>query len=265
MKISVLGRIGLFIPDILLEKLRDIRCALRVNAFVKYFPFKINHGSRYIFVSPHPDDETFGCGGLIRKLSNECIPLKIIFITSGELVADELGVSKSELAEVRKAAAYRSCQILGVNEKDIFWLNFTDGSVPNRDDLCFEYAVSTVLSHIDIFEPTDIYCPHPGDMHSDHVATCAIVNSAIRKYTGSINLYYYAIWMWYLGSHGLRKRLDFSKAWRLDISSELVSKEQSIDHYLNVKTPDGRTYVGDLPRGFLKIFRRPYEIYFGPI
>jgi len=49
-------------------------------------PYHLSHppGERAIVLAPHPDDETFGCGGTIRLLLKSKIPVKVIFLTSGD-------------------------------------------------------------------------------------------------------------------------------------------------------------------------------------
>ncbi len=58
--------------------------------------------ARHVLVlAPHPDDETFGCGGTIRMLTESGIAVDVAFMTRGELGADEgLGSSPQQRREV---------------------------------------------------------------------------------------------------------------------------------------------------------------------
>ena len=60
-----------------------------------------------MILAPHPDDETFGCGGTIVKKLEEGFSVIIIVITDGKyLYSTQLGVdcnpSPEEVKEIRK-------------------------------------------------------------------------------------------------------------------------------------------------------------------
>ena len=40
--------------------------------------------NRILVISPHPDDESIGCGGTLRKHITEGDSVWVIFLTSGE-------------------------------------------------------------------------------------------------------------------------------------------------------------------------------------
>jgi len=64
---------------------------------------------RMLIVAPHPDDEVFGCGGVIRRLKSEGAEVYVLYMTVGRTRDfSDRGSSGSEerLAEIEKAAAF---------------------------------------------------------------------------------------------------------------------------------------------------------------
>ena len=47
-------------------------------------PLALPRPGRVVVVSPHPDDEIFGAGGLIAQMQSSGIPVEIIAVSDGE-------------------------------------------------------------------------------------------------------------------------------------------------------------------------------------
>jgi hypothetical protein len=90
-----------------------------------------------------------------------------------------------------------------------------------------------------------------------------MTQEALLLWSRPCSVFYYPIWMWYHASSGLRKRLNTTGAWRLDISSVLSSKRNAMAAYLDApKTSQGYPFCGRLPWAFLHNFGLDYEVYF---
>lgn len=114
---------------------------------------------RHLVVTPHPDDETLGCGGsILRAIASgeEVFWLIVTAISESRDLSNELVVQRnSEIQAV--AEAY------GISET--VRLNFptcTLDSVPMSD------IVSLISSNVARLKPTDVYLPFRRDAHSDH-------------------------------------------------------------------------------------------------
>jgi len=79
-----------------------------------------NGGSakRVFVISPHPDDESIGCGGAIRSHVVCGASVRVVFLTSGEKGGH--GRSAEETIRIREAEARVAAQVLGVEDVD-FW------------------------------------------------------------------------------------------------------------------------------------------------
>src|SRR4051812_26082117 len=77
-----------------------------------------NGMTRVLVVSPHPDDESIGCGGTLRKHVLNGDSVHAIFLTSGE--AGGHGRSRDETIHLREREAQRASEILGLTTIE-FW------------------------------------------------------------------------------------------------------------------------------------------------
>src|SRR5262245_2853888 len=85
-----------------------------------------------LVLAPHPDDESLGCGGTLRQLTDSGVIVDVAFMTRGEL-GGRRGVvmpplDRLVLATQRGQEAVQACGILGV--RNIHFLSGRDG------DLC---------------------------------------------------------------------------------------------------------------------------------
>src|ERR1700743_569020 len=80
-----------------------------------------------LVIAPHPDDETFACGGLIALKRKANIPVTIIFITDGGQSAVRTEADGTHLTARRKDEAAAACKILGVEPDRIHFLDAPDG------------------------------------------------------------------------------------------------------------------------------------------
>jgi len=121
-----------------------------------------------LVLAPHPDDETFGCGGTIRMLTESGVAVDVAFLTRGELGIEVGGAVPAEvrqqLAQTRSEEAQAACAVLGVRR--VFFLDGQDTRLADQPQLIA--AIQGLLAQ----EPYErVFCPWPHDGHDDHQAT----------------------------------------------------------------------------------------------
>lgn len=47
-------------------------------------PIEVSRYHKVLIISPHPDDEVFGCGGLIHELASRNIDTTVVILSQGE-------------------------------------------------------------------------------------------------------------------------------------------------------------------------------------
>ena len=67
-----------------------------------------------LVVAAHPDDEVLGCGGTIAKLVDEGASVHVAFLADGVLSREGDESEQSKAIDVRRLAARKCCDILGV-------------------------------------------------------------------------------------------------------------------------------------------------------
>jgi LmbE family N-acetylglucosaminyl deacetylase len=131
-----------------------------------------NGSPRRVFViSPHPDDESIGCGGAIREHLRRGARVRVVFLTSGEQGGH--GRSPKETIRIRESEAKAAANVLGVDGIE-FW-HEPDGALRATSGL-----VARLGDTLRQWRPQLIYVPHEREMHPDHRAACRLVRRALR-------------------------------------------------------------------------------------
>jgi LmbE family N-acetylglucosaminyl deacetylase len=77
-------------------------------------------GRRVLVLAPHPDDETFGCGGSMILHRDAGDPVKVVFLTNGAMGDISNQSDKETYVALRKKEAEKACANLGVMDLE-FW------------------------------------------------------------------------------------------------------------------------------------------------
>lgn len=133
-----------------------------------------------LIVYPHPDDEAFSIGGVIRMYSNMGVPVTYACLTLGEM-GRNLGnppfATRESLPEIRRVELKQACEAMGI--KDLRMMGLRDKTIEFEDD---EKMVKLVADLIDELNPSLIFTFLPGfAVHPDHEATARAVVEAVRR------------------------------------------------------------------------------------
>jgi LmbE family N-acetylglucosaminyl deacetylase len=129
-------------------------------------------GPRLHVVVAHPDDETFGCGGLLLHAAASGYTTFVTCATRGEAGQDRSGRSGAELGAVREQELRRAGELLGVAEVDL--LDFCDsgmigpagdGSLVDAELADVVEAIATSLRRV---RPDVVVTLDGSDGHRDH-------------------------------------------------------------------------------------------------
>ncbi len=120
----------------------------------------------------HPDDEAFGPGGTIAKLS-QTQDVYIICATRGEA-----GGNMENLGDIRAQELQNSAAVLGV--KDVIFLDYKDGDLNNN---AYHAIANDIQSHLDQLLPSTIlsYEPRGVSGHIDHIVISMISNFLFER------------------------------------------------------------------------------------
>ena len=116
---------------------------------------------RKLFIAPHPDDESFGCGGTILKHKDNGDDIFWLIVTSG---SSKDGFSQSVIKNM-------NVQVQNINSYYKFSehkrLTFPSTRI---DEISLGQVVKKINSFINKIKPDTIYINFRNDVHSDHKA-----------------------------------------------------------------------------------------------
>ena len=236
-----------------------------------------------IVFSPHPDDETLGCGATITKKIRAGAKVKIVFMTDGRKSHSHL-ISENELKSIRATEALTVSRMMGVKEDDVIFLDFEDGKLSENQNS----AIQKVLKILLTCQPCEVFIPYhkePLMWSADHLATNRIVLAALQAYRKKVVIYEYPVWFWFhwpwvsLPTANIRKLLVFLKQGLFSplsllsdfrcsvyIGDVLEHKRTVLNHYKSQMTrlipdPEWQT-IADVSNGeFLECFFQEYEFF----
>jgi LmbE family N-acetylglucosaminyl deacetylase len=196
-------------------------------------------------VSPHPDDETLGAGGLIYSCTNLGYAITVILVTDGEAACPE----QPRLAERRVEELRRSLMRIAPDGAHVDRLRFPDGRVA-----AFEHELAQRLLSVVPLDCT-LVAPYENDGHSDHAAVSRACQAAARKL--GVPCVRYPIWAWHRLEPGA---LDTSRMGRFDLDDAArEAKRQALRCYRSQLEP--RPGGAIVPPHVLEYFERPYEVF----
>ncbi|CDG64866.1 MAG: hypothetical protein PWQ15_537 [Methanobacterium sp.] len=168
----------------------------------------LGDGDRLLVIAPHPDDEVICNGGVIIHAVENHIPVKVVVITDGN------DTRTSPL--VRHNESINGTRVLGLNEDDIIFMGYKDGSLnqllnhhwnynnpytaqdgttttnypyafQENATYCGSNLADNLKTVINNFKPTIILYPSGDDEQRDHQATSGFVEyvTTQTEYTGS--------------------------------------------------------------------------------
>lgn len=120
---------------------------------------------KILALGAHPDDVEFGCGGMLRGLSEKGNEIYLYVATYGQRGGDP---------EVRESEAKKAAKLIPARQ--IFWGGFADCEVPSGIQL-IESLEDTIFK----VKPDFVMVNSPGDTHQDHRALAIAAQSAARR------------------------------------------------------------------------------------
>jgi len=141
-----------------------------------------------LVLSPHPDDETLGCGGTIAKYSAAKERVIVVVFSSGE---QSHPLHKEHLiTKTRKAEAEEAHKILGVTESVFLMLQDTN----LRDEIVQKEVIPQLGKLIKKEKPSKIFIPAIDDLLPDHRAVAHALLQVYTQYELDCDVYTYSIW-----------------------------------------------------------------------
>jgi LmbE family N-acetylglucosaminyl deacetylase/SAM-dependent methyltransferase len=172
-----------------------------------------------VVVAAHPDDETLGAAGLIRRVHCAGGGVTVVVVTDGESSHPRSpSHTRIDLSSIRRVEVLRAVHALAPGARVLF-LGLPDGELRENTG-ALEAALSAVIDAL----PADaarslVVAPWSGDGHRDHRVTAECVQRAAAR--RGIPHLGYPVWLWHWG------RPD-DVPWEAGLALALTPGERSI-------------------------------------
>jgi len=201
--------------------------------------------SAVVVVSPHPDDEAFGAGGLICSAARAGHAVTVLSVTDGEAAYPDW----RGLDGIRRRELDAALEALAPQKVSAERLSLPDGRVDEHRLSLFD-SIDRHVSH-----DTLLVAPYERDGHPDHDATGELCRDIARARKAT--LWRYPIWLWHHGTPRQFAGKSFGR-FVLDAAAR-QAKARAISCFASQLRPLGRKPI--VPRHVLPYFSRAYEIY----
>jgi len=178
-------------------------------------------GSSVLIVAAHPDDETLGMGGTIRKMSESGCLIRVLFMSDGISARD----TQRESLNARRLASKKALAVLGVS--DVHCLDYPDNQL---DLISILELAKEVEKHIGEFCPQQVFTHFPLDLNVDHraVSEATLVACRPKPHSPVSGVFFFEIPSstgWYFG------QVRFSPTLFVNIESTLKFKLDGLVEY----------------------------------
>jgi LmbE family N-acetylglucosaminyl deacetylase len=216
-------------------------------------PLDLRPCTKAVVVSPHPDDETLGIGGLMSSLIVANVPVTIIAATDGEASHPRSSpATRAFLRRRRPAEARAALSALGAGKlPEVIRLGLPDGGLARSEGVLTEHIAQ-------LLKPGD-WCiaTWEGDGHPDHESAGRSARVACDRV--GAHLVSYPIWMWHWATPA-DAQLPWSRARRIPLSSlALKRKTMAVASFRSQIRPLSPTEPAIVPPNDLAHFLRSFE------
>ncbi|EPR76708.1 Methyltransferase type 12 [Leifsonia rubra CMS 76R] len=215
---------------------------------------------RLIVVAAHPDDETLGAAGLMRRVARAGGHVQVILATDGEASHPQSPTHTAEQLRARRAAEVEQAIELIAPGSSVVRLGLRDGAL-KHDAAELRAGIEAAIAVAVADGPATLAVTWRGDGHGDH-RIVGEVSAAVAHAMGS-QLLEYPIWLWHWSAPA-DTRMPWSQLCALVLDpEEREIKKRAIAMHSSQTTPLSNE-VGDevvLRDEFLEHFRRPMEVY----
>lgn len=143
-----------------------------------------NLEKRLLAIFAHPDDESFGAGGLLAKYAHQGVRVIVLSVTCGD--AGIQGVSSIEASKIRHGELLRAARQLG---GEAYCLGYPDGKLTDTNP---KILLEHIAAWICLVQPQVILTFGPDGVsgHPDHITVSQMVTKAYdRCYNKGMLLY----------------------------------------------------------------------------
>lgn len=194
----------------------------------------------FVCIFAHPDDEAFGPGGTIHKLTRD-YNIYLLCLTKGQQGQDSDFEQGGKLHNRRVHELIESAQVLGV--KKVYFLGFKDGELCNN---IYHDVAAKIQDKLEEIQPVEIMTFDTNGLsgHIDHIMTSYVTTYVFHKLSFIQKLWYYCLtekmsnelgYDYFIHfpsgykQSGIDKIIDVSDVWDTKVKAMVAHKSQKHD------------------------------------
>jgi LmbE family N-acetylglucosaminyl deacetylase len=225
--------------------------------------YKISPARSVLVLAPHPDDEAFGCGGLIALKRLEGCPVHVVFVTDGSAShPNHPTLSTTALAALREKEARASLRILGVDSADVRFLGVRDGTLGHLSENESVTIVGHIHSLLESIKPDGVLLPFHDDGSSEHEAAFKLFATALKKLPIRPRVLEFPVWSWWKPFLLFPYLFTTRRVLRFDYRGYEFLKQAAIESHRSQVEPVPPWTEPVQPRAFVRFFLSHEEYYF---
>jgi LmbE family N-acetylglucosaminyl deacetylase len=239
-----------------------LRSAARALLRARSRPYPIDGVSRCLVISPHQDDSTLGCGGLITLKRLDAAPVDVLYLTDGS--GSHPGhptLSPKALSGLRRDEEMAALGILGVDRSRARFLGIRDGALPSLDAVQAGEFARRIAEFLVESRPDEIFLPCRGDRSAEHQAGFQLVLRGVAASGLRPRILEYPIWSWWDPRPLFRPALSSRRVWRVGFGGYAHLKLRALECYASQAKPMPPWTEPPLPRKFLSSFASDEEFF----
>lgn len=233
--------------------MRDAMIKKRLHRALKLGGKLQKNGNSLLVLAPHPDDEVFGCAGLIARMLKDGKEVHVAVMSGG--AGSHRGCCDTDeqaIVHNRRKLTLNAAKTLGLDSDRILFLDFKDGAIGEDDTENMDRLKEFVRQ----VNPDNVFVPHNGEGWADHLAARRIGLALAPEHA---QVWEYCVWMWYYRQKGL----DWASARSLRLGKEEHARKlAAIREYTDPCAPCGNPWSGVLPPLFVKANSTDTELFF---
>lgn len=228
-----------------------VRAGLRVRSS-RFSPDMLT--SALVF-SPHPDDESFGCGGTLALLSRGKVAIHVAFITDGGASHPfHAVVPPKEISQRRRKEAIAAAGALGIGLSGVTFLEAPDGALARLHGEDLQKTLENISAVLTRVMPDAILLPCRRDGSSEHDAAFWLARRALDGSGLRPRIFEFPVWSWWNPMLLLRSMFEYKKVWRVTLGDAREAKARAIASYVSQTHPIPPDTTSALPPGFASMF-----------
>jgi LmbE family N-acetylglucosaminyl deacetylase len=225
---------------------------------------ELTGGKPFVVLSPHPDDESLGAGGLIALARRHGQPVAVVLLTDGSKShPNSLTYPRDRLIATRRAELAEAGRILGLSPDCLFELCLPDAAAPTSG-AHFERAVAAAADVVVSSGARNLFVTWKHDPHCDHEAAAHLAEVLSCRHP-FLRVWSYPIWGWHLPAWQTISA-PAPKGIRLAIDEVLTQKHAAIAAHASQMTdmidddPDGFCFTAETLAPFLGSYEYYIEV-----